>query len=177
MKFKFTSLLTALCAVILFSCGPEKVEDKPAVAPEGMKFLSLAHSGMNIQVAIPDNPKFQIDTVKSADDAYVINVGPTFGIVVKEDAGDIADLKTMINGDEVYKVKKTLIDDATTLMWESGIEGMQSQFHFYTIIKLGARSYVIKDNVSSSEPFNEESIKKMYEAAKASAEVKKTPEA
>jgi len=88
---------------------------------------------------------------------YQIKIGKDFQISVIESAGDVNQRKADIASDDVNKLKKYIVDDATTLMWESGI-GDLSEFHFYHIAKLGNRVYVFED--IKGEPFSQQATQK-----------------
>lgn len=166
------SLVLALMAGII-SCGGKKDDGQEQLtAPQGMRYLDISRTGMNVYVLTPDSTKGVMDTVAQSSGEYVIKVGPTFQISIAENAGDIAQKKADITNDDVNKLKKYVVDDATTLMWESGIADL-SEFHFYHIAKVGERTYVFED--IRGEAFTQDAIQKMLDACKAVKE-KKTAE-
>ena len=150
------------------SCGGKKGEEQEQLnAPKGMRYLDISKTGMNLYVLTPDSTAGVLDTIAQSSGEYLIKVGNAFQISVLENAGDIAQRKADITNDDVNKLKKYVIDDATTLMWESGIADM-SEFHFYHIAKVGERTYVFED--IKGDPFTQEAVQKMLDACKQAKE-------
>lgn len=71
-------------------------------------------------------------------------------------------MKSDIAGNDVNKFKRYINDEPTLLFWESEIT--QPEFHFYTVVKPGAVSYIIQD--IKEEMFSEKSAQTMVDAAK-----------
>ncbi len=163
------TLALAIVAGIL-SCGGKKDDGQEQLtAPAGMRYLDISRTGMNLYVLTPDSTKGILDTVAQSSGEYLIKVGTNYQVSVMENAGDIAQKKADITNDDVNKLKKYVIDDATTLMWESGIADL-SEFHFYHIAKVGERTYVFED--IRGDAFTQEAIQKMLDAVKGSKEKK-----
>lgn len=159
---KITLVLMLMAGII--SCGGKKEEGQEQLtAPAGMMYLDISRTGMNLYVLIPDSTKGVLDTVAQSSGEYLIKMAQNFQISVMENNGDIAQRKADITNDDVNKLKKYVIDDATTLMWESGIADL-SEFHFYHIAKVGDRTYVFED--IKGEPFTQDAIQKMLDACK-----------
>lgn len=154
----------------MMSCGGKKDDGQEQLtAPAGMRYLDISRTGMNLYVLTPDSTRGILDTVAQSSGEYLIKVGTAYQVSVMEGAGDIAQKKADITNDDVNKLKKYVVDDATTLMWESGIADL-SEFHFYHIAKVGERTYVFED--IRGDAFTQEAIQKMLDAAKASKEKK-----
>lgn len=165
---KLTFVLALLAGMM--SCGGKKDDgQEQLVAPQGMRYLDISRTGMNIYVLTPDSTKGILDTVMQSSGEYLIKLGPNFQVSVMENAGDIAQKKADITNDDVNKLKKYVVDDATTLMWESGIADL-SEFHFYHIAKVGDRTYVFED--IKGDAFTQDAIQKMLDACKAVKEKK-----
>lgn len=167
-------LISAVCLLALVSffvsCGGKKDNSQETLsAPAGMRYLDISRTGMNIYVLVPDSTKGILDTVVQSSGEYLIKVGPVFQVQITESAGDIAQRKADITNDDVNKLKKYVIDEPGTLMWESGIADM-SEFHFYHIAKVGDRTYVFED--VRGEAFSQEAIQKMLDACRAVKEKK-----
>lgn len=157
-----TFILAALTAIV--SCNGKKDDGQEQLtAPAGMRYLDISRTGMNIYVLVPDSTKGILDTVVQSSGEYLIKVGTNFQISITENSGDIAQKKADITNDDVNKLKKYVIDDATTLMWESGIADL-SEFHFYHIAKVGDRTYVFED--IRGDAFTQDAIQKMLDACK-----------
>ncbi len=163
------TLVFALTANII-SCNGKKGEDQEQLtAPKGMRYLDIGRTGMNLFVLTLDSTAGILDTIAQSSGEYLIKVGNGFQVSVLENNGDIAQRKADITNDDVNKLKKYVIDDATTLMWESGIAD-QSEFHFYHVAKVGERTYVFED--IKGEPFSQATVEKMLDACKQAKEKK-----
>jgi hypothetical protein len=167
-SFLKITLATGLVAVMA-SCGGKKTETENLVAPQGTRYFDISKTGMNAYVLIPDSSAGVLDTVMQSSGEYLVKVGKDFQISVVETSGDINQRKADIASDDVNKLKKYIVDDATTLMWESGI-GDLSEFHFYYIAKLGNRTYVFED--IKGEPFSQQAVQKMLDVCKQAKEKK-----
>ena len=168
MKYFFKITLVFALVAGMISCKGNKGNDQEQLtAPKGMRYLDISKTGMNLFVLTPDSASGVLDTIAQSSGEYLIKVGNTFQISVLENAGDIAQRKADITNDDVNKLKKYVTDDATTLMWESGIADM-SEFHFYHIAKVGDRTYVFED--VKGEPFTQEATQKMLDACKQAKE-------
>lgn len=172
---KLLSFIAALVMITsIQSCGGKK-EEQPAVeAPAGMITLDLSKYGKPFTIFVPDSTVGKLEVTEQSSGALDIRAGKNFQISITEDPGDIELLKTDIKGDEINKFKQFIIEEPTTVMWESEIT--KPEFHFYTIVKLGNNPYVFVDLKSvDNEPFSKESIQKMLDAVKGLKEVKKEP--
>lgn len=163
-------ILSVSLVVALSSCGNKnKPEETDLTAPKGMRYFDMSRTGMNAYILLPDSTFGTIDTVMQSNGEYIIKVGKDYQVAVTEGDGDINQKKADLAGDDVNKLKKYLVDDKSSLMWESGI-GDLSEFHFYHVVKLGNRSYVFED--VKGEPFSQQSAQKMYDACKQTKEKK-----
>jgi hypothetical protein len=170
MKYFLKSTLLFVLAASIISCNGKKEEEQGQLtAPKGMRYLDISKTGMNLYVLTLDSTSGILDTVAQSTGEYLIKAGNTFQVSVLENSGDIAQKKADITNDDVNKLKKYVIDDASTLLWESGIADM-SEFHFYHIAKIGDRTYVFED--IKGEPFTQEAIQKMLDACKQAKEKK-----
>ncbi|HKC69511.1 MAG TPA: hypothetical protein VKG26_14845 [Bacteroidia bacterium] len=169
MKSIFKITLIAGAITVMASCGGKKVEAENLVAPQGTRYFDISKTGMNAFILVPDSSAGILDTVMQSSGEYLVKVGKDFQISVVETSGDINQRKADIASDDVNKLKKYIVDDATTLMWESGI-GDLSEFHFYHIAKLGNRSYVFED--IKGEPFSQQAVQKMLDECKQAKEKK-----
>lgn len=163
MKSILKITLSLVLVLMIASCGGKKQENENLVAPAGSRYIDISKTGMNAFVVIPDSAAGVLDTVMQSSGEYLMKVGKDFQVAVIETTGDLNQRKADIAGDDVNKLKKYITDDATTLMWESGI-GDLSEFHFYHIAKLGDRTYVFED--IKGEPFSQQAVQKMLDACK-----------
>jgi hypothetical protein len=169
-------LLTGLAFVALslatLSCGEKAPKQEPIVAPQGMNVLDLSKFGKPFAIFVPDTNNAKLEIVEQSWGALEIKVGSTFAMSISEEEADFGLRKADIKGDEINKFKSFIVDEPTTIMWESEIT--KPEFHFITIQKVGASSYTFEDIKSTeAEPFGKEIIQKMLDAAKGIKEVKK----
>ncbi len=171
------SLITALALVVtLQSCGGKKEEQVAVEAPAGMITLDLSKYGKPFAIFVPDSTMGKMEIVEQTWGALEIRIGKNFQLSITEDPGDIELRKSDIKADEVNKFKSFVVEEPTTIMWESEIT--KPEFHFYSIQKLGNSTYVFEDIKSSeSEPFSKESTQKMLDSAKGLKEMKKAESA
>ena len=164
MKSILNITLSLALVALVTSCGGKKQNENEAlVAPQGLRYFDISKTGMNAFVLIPDSSFGILDTVMQSSGEYLVKVGKDYQVAIVETAGDLNQKKADVAGDDVNKLKKYIVDEATTLMWESGI-GDLSEFHFYHIAKLGNRTYVFED--IKGESFSQQAIQKMLDACK-----------
>jgi len=160
---KHTLLLLAAPAILFFSsCGSKT--DKPTTMP-GMMEVNFKMNGNDLSIMVPDSTKGKMQLTEQPSGATEIKVGTDFQISIEEGQADIALTKSDITGNEVFKLQRYLKDEPALLFWESKNADMPDpRFHFYTMVKAGTASYVIKD-IDSGDPFNEKIIQTMLDAA------------
>jgi hypothetical protein len=173
-------LLVIISAITLFtslqSCGGKKEEPAKVEAPAGMIVMDLSKYGKPFTIFVPDSSAGKIEIVEQTWGALEIKSGKNFQLSITEDPGDMELRKKDIQGDEINKFKSFIVDEPTTIMWESEIT--KPEFHFYTIQKIGNATYVFEDIKSSdAEPFGKEAAQRMLDAAKGIKEVAKKPAA
>jgi hypothetical protein len=155
-------LLLATPAILFFaSCGGSKTEEATATMP-GMMETTITVNGNQLSIMVPDSTRGKLEIVEQSWGATEIKVGKEFQISVTEGEGDIALTKSDIAGNDVNKFKRFVKDEPTLLFWESQIT--DPEFHFYTVVKPGAISYVVED--IKGEIFSEKSTQTMIDAAK-----------
>ncbi len=154
-------LLLATPAVLLIaSCGGSKTED--TVTIPGMVQTEITVSGTKMTIMAPDSTKGKMEIIEQSWGATEIKVGKEFQISIEESDGDVALMKSDIAGNDVNKFKRYIKDEPTMLFWESEIT--QPEFHFYTVVKAGEKSYVIQN--LKEEMFDEKQAESMIEASK-----------
>jgi hypothetical protein len=162
------TLLTFISALILVtsiqSCGGKKEEQAKVEAPAGMITLDLSKYGKPFTIFVPDSTVGKLQITEQTWGALEIRAGKNFQISITEDPGDIELRKT--------DIKQFVVEEPTTIMWESEIT--KSEFHFYTIQKLGNATYVFEDLKNpDNEPFGQPTVQKMLDSVKALKEIKK----
>ena len=172
MKTLISFISTLILFITIQSCGGKKEEQAKVEAPAGMVTLDLSKYGKPFSIFVPDSTVGKLQITEQTWGALEIRAGKNFQVSITEDPGDIELRKTDVKGDEVNKFKSFIIEEPTTIMWESEIT--KPEFHFYTIQKVGNATYVFEDLKSSdNEPFSKEVIQKMVDSAKALKEIKK----
>lgn len=170
---KLLSIISAVVIVTsLTSCGGKKEEQAQVVAPAGMSTLDLSRFGKPFTIFVPDTTAAKLEIMEQTWGALEIRVGKDFQISITEDPGDIELRKTDVKGDEVNKFKSFIVEEPTSILWESEIT--KPEFHFYSIHKLGTATYVFEDiRNTEGEPLSKEAIQKMLDAAKSMKEAPK----
>ena len=157
---KLVIISLVIASVTLFSCGGNKEEVSAPVA--GMMSLDLSPYGFAVTMNVPDSTKGKLE-VEDANGTLKIRVGKSFRISLIEDAGDIELKKSDVSTAEPKKLKRYLVEEPTTILYEN--ELTEPEFHFYTIVKTGEKSFVIED-LDGEEIYSQPAAEKMLEAAK-----------
>ena len=155
---KLVFCIVIIASVALVSCGGKK-ESAPVA---GMMELDLSSHGVSVIIHVPDSSKGKLE-VEDASGTIKIRVGKAFRMSIFEDAGDIALKKSDVSSADPKKLKRFIVDEPTTILYENQIT--DPEFHFYTIVKLGEKSYVMED-LDGEEMYTEEAAKAMLESAK-----------
>lgn len=165
--------LSLVIATSLFfvACGDKK-EQQSIEAPAGMVALDLSKYGKPFAIFVPDTTTAKLSVVEQSWGALEISVGKTFRLSIKEEEGDIELRKSDIKGDEVNKLKSFIIEEPTTIFWESEIT--KPEFHMYSVQKIGTASYLFEDFGSPEDDFlTKDAVQKMLDSAKNIKEIKK----
>lgn len=157
---KILLLLAAPAMLFFASCGGTKTEE--TVTMPGMMETTINVNGNKLTIMVPDSTKGKMEVMEQSWGATEIKVGKEFQISVSEGEGDVALAKSDIAGNDVNKFKRFIKDEPTLLFWESQIT--EPEFHFYTIVKPGATSYIVED--IKGEIFNEKAVQTMIDASK-----------
>lgn len=171
---KKTFVIAASIVTVLFnsSCGDKKADQEPIVAPAGMNVLDLSKYGKSFAIFVPDTVQNKLTIVEQTYGALDITVGSKFAISICEQAEDLEMKKKEVKEDEVNKVKSFMVEEPTTIYWESAIT--DPEYHFIINHKIGTSDYHIKDlNNPDGKPFDKESAQKMFDSAKNIKEIKK----
>ena len=158
---KIFFLLMMPAVLTLGSCTGGKEADESAMIP-GMMEVDLAPHGFDITMMIPDSTKGKAEITAQPWGAVEIKVGKHYQVSVSEGEGDIALAKSDVMGNDVNKHKRWVKDEPALLFYESEIT--QPEFHFYTVVKAGNKSYVVED--IKGEVFSEKDVERMVESAK-----------
>ena len=156
-----TSLLAAA------GCGNGKTDGTGnADVPQGMVAADLSTQGLSILVNVPDSSSGVLEILENAQGGADVKVGKNFQMTITEGAGNMDMKKNDITHDDVRKFVKYVGDtqDPNSIVWEWQIEGMEPEFHFYAIVKVGDKSFEVRD--VEGEIFSEKSATDMLNAAK-----------
>jgi hypothetical protein len=156
-------------ALVISSCGPKKPENR--VAPAGYQIIDLNPYGFSASILIPDSTKINSPLVINQQAGVEIKRGNNFDIIINTGDGEIADMakqKSMISAEDPKKVKRWILDEPAAVIYEQQIADLKPEVHMYCIMKIGTMNFAIVDNHNSNneEPFKEENMKMMMEAAK-----------
>ena len=113
-------VLAAPAVFFIASCGGSKTEENKAI--EGMKEYTLKINGNDLSVMVPDSTVGLLETTEQSWGAVEIKVGANFNISIEESDGDVALMKTDINGNEVFKQVRFIKDEPMLLFWEAKIQ-------------------------------------------------------
>ena len=169
---KLLFLLMIPAAITFASCGTDKIEETPKIP--GMMEVDLTQYGMQVTMMIPDSTKGAAEIVQESW-GVDIKVGKSFQMMIRRDAEDAGIKKSDIQGNEINKLKRFVKEEPNLLFYETSLpDAEQSQFHFWSVMKVGEDSYTIEDN--PMESFSEKDVERMIESVK-SMKDKKKPEA
>ena len=163
MKKIFLSLACA-SLLALAGCGNGKTDATNAGIPKGMVAADLSAQGLFALVNVPDSTVGPLEIISNAQGGADVKVGKNFQMTITEGAGDFEMKKNDITHDDVRKFVKYIVEDPSALVWEWQIEGMEPEFHFYTVVKAGEKSFEVRD--VEGEIFSEKAATQMLDAAK-----------
>jgi hypothetical protein len=162
-------LLAASATLAFTGCGPKK-PDAP-VAPPGFQFVDLNPYGFSAMILVPDSTKINQPLEVKQMSGVEIKRGRNFDIIINTGDGEVVDMvkqKSFIEHDEPRKVKRWILDTKDAVMYEQQIADLKPEVHMYCIMKINTDNYAIIDNHDheGDEPYKEESVKMMLDAAK-----------
>ena len=129
-----------------------------------MVAADLSAQGLFALVNVPDSTVGPLEIISNAQGGADVKVGKNFQMTITEGAGDFEMKKNDITHDDVRKFVKYIVEDPSALVWEWQIEGMEPEFHFYTVVKAGDKSFEVRD--VEGEIFSEKAATQMLDAAK-----------
>lgn len=164
MKKIFTLLSALTLSLVIVSCGGKEAQQN-IEAPAGMVALDLSKFGKQFSIFVPDTTAAKLEVVEQSWGALEIKIGKGFHLSITEDPGDMELRKSDIKSNDVNIFKSFVVEEPLTIMWESEIT--KPEYHFYSIQKIGANTYVFEDVVpADGEPMSKEAIQKMLDSAK-----------
>jgi hypothetical protein len=171
MKKIITLLSAFTLSMIIASCGGKDTAQN-IEAPAGMVALDLSKYGKQFSIFVPDTVASKLEVTEQSWGALEIKVGKNFQLSITEDPGDIELRKSDIKSNDVNIFKSFVVEEPLTIMWESEIT--KPEYHFYSIQKVGANTYVFEDIVpADGTPLSKEAIQKMLDSAKKIVEKQK----
>lgn len=162
---KIIILLCILSFPLLITFCSEKESGTKLNNPEGLILLDLSKFGKQFSIFVPDTTTSKLEIVEQSWGALEIKVGSEFQLSIMEDPGDMEFKKSDIKANDVNVFKSFVIDEPLTIIWESAIT--KPEYHFYSIKKIGADTFVFEDIVSSDgTPKNKVAIERMVNSVK-----------
>lgn len=156
--FSFTALL------IVTGCGNKAADHQETDIPKGMMAVDISSHGLPLIINLPDSSLGAHEIRENALGGIDVKSGKNFQISIIEGTGNFDMKRSDIETDAVRKLVKYVINEPATLCWEWQIEGLEPEFHFYTIIHTGNKSFEVQD--VEGEMFSENAVAKMLESAK-----------
>ena len=161
---KILFLFVAPITLFFASCGGSK-SDEEVILP-GMMKVQFAVAGDTLSMIVPDSSKSKVEIIEQSWGATEIKGSNEFQISIEQGDGDITLAKSDIDGDDVFKLQRYIIDEPNLIFWESKIPAMpNSNFHFYTVIQANNKNYIIKD-IENGDAYNEQHVQTMVDATK-----------
>jgi hypothetical protein len=151
-------------SLFIYSCGDAASEEEDPL--KDMHAVNLVVFDDSLQMYVSNTLDGTVSAAENSNGAVELKVGEKFQLEVSQEAGDIALVKSDIDGHEFLKLQKYIIDEPTLLFWEAKAPDMTtSEFHFYAIITVNGLPYVVSD-VKNGEPHTQEFVQLMVNAAK-----------
>ncbi|MFH1005295.1 MAG: hypothetical protein V1781_07370 [Bacteroidota bacterium] len=162
-KSFFIFAIFAMLAVT--GCGNSDSDNSTTTdIPNGIIAVDLSKYEIPILINIPDSTIGLLEITANAQGGVNINVGNNFNIIIIEGEGNMKMKKNDIVNDAVRKFVRYVIEDTNAILWEWQIEGQEAEFHFYSIVKVGNKSFEVS-NVEGGF-FSEKSAIQMLDASK-----------
>ena len=162
---KFFLFVGCISVLALSSCGSGKKDDTTNTnIPQGMIAADLSTQGLAALVNFPDSTTGTLEIIPNAQGGADVKVGTNFQMTIIEGPGNMEMKKKDITSDEIRKFVKYVVEDANTIVWEWQMEGGEPEYHFYTIVKSGNKSYEVFD--VAGETYSEKAATQMLDAAK-----------
>lgn len=154
---KIFFFLAVSCATLLGACGGgDKKDNEVKLAPGE---YDLTKSGLSMVVSTPSEPIVE----NAIAGTYSLKCSNEFQIDIVEGEGNMEQIKKDIAGNEVNKFQRYATEEDNALLYESKI--VDSEFHFYIILKSGKTTYEIQDK-KGDKIYTEEQAQTMFDAAK-----------
>ena len=157
----------------LFACGnggESTGEDESTEKASTMKgaVTDLSPYGLNCVITLPDGESSQLEINTNDWGGVEIVKGETFMIEMANGDGDLALLKSDLEGDLVYQAE-VIEETPEYLLYKREIpgSGMDPEYHFLYVFNNGGDIIEIQNMKSAN--FNEEAIRKMLESAKSTS--------
>lgn len=162
-------ILAAFALPLMWTaCGPDEPEVTEDIVPKDMVAVDLTKLGQPVKINAPDSVAGIMDTMATPSGIQV-RVGSKFDLLVNIGGPEETDLvaqKSLIEandaGDETF-----MVNDSTTLVWETKFGESASYYHFYVVVRVGSDTYYVRDNYTNTEnQFTKEDVDRMLESAK-----------
>ena len=160
----YSSLLFTLIVASLACKSSKKNIPLP-----GMILYNLKSAGLPIVINVPDTSKAKLEITTLGSGGLQLVSGKNFQIVINPGEANLNLKKQDINGDDLKKLKRFLVDEPKSLAWESQIGDLKPEIHFIANVSIGKQSYTIEDG-RDVDPFSESTITQLLDIAKKARE-------
>jgi hypothetical protein len=164
-KRKLFLFLASASLLLLTGCGNKKGEDTNTELPAGMIMVDLSKYNLPILITVPDSANGgSLEITENGQGGVDLKSGKNVQITIAEGPGDMALKKNDATTDAVRKFVKYVSEEPDAILWEWQIPGLEPEFHFYTLVKAGNKSFEVQD--VNGKVFSETAAKNMLNAAK-----------
>lgn len=132
--------------------------------PAGMMALDLSEYQVGAIINVPDSNVAPLEIAPNPMGGADIRVGKNFQLTVMEGPGDMTLKKHDVANDMLRKFVKYVVEEPDAIVWEWQIEGMEPEFHLYTVIRVGEKSFEVSN--IEGEPMSEKAVMQMLESAR-----------
>ena len=122
--------------------------------------LDLSAVGLPCTIEAPEGAK--AEKIPPEPCSYEVTCGDHFTLVIAQGAHDMPDAKRFAEKNDVAKLKRFLVDEPDTLMYEADLMG-RPQYIFDANIKAGDRTYYVRDG---RRDYTKEDVELMLRCAK-----------
>lgn len=119
--------------------APAPAPPTPAVAMAPLDLTAVGEDWAGWTVSAPQGA-----TVKESFGAAQITSGSNFNLDIRPDKGDVAAFKKEVEGNDMNKVKRFVVDTPEVILYESEVMG-QNEFHLYGNVTVGDKTFNCED--------------------------------
>ncbi|MEZ4403880.1 MAG: hypothetical protein R3B06_27905 [Kofleriaceae bacterium] len=124
--------------------GAKPTEPAPPPAPVETKMVPLDLAAVGEEWAGWSVMAPEGATVKESFGNAQISMGGSFQVDLGKGEADVASFKKEVDGNDVNKVKRYLVDQPDAILYESEVMG-QTEFHLFGAVKVGEDTFSCED--------------------------------